>query len=184
MHYNYFIAPGTYANWQRAFSKGNIWGLPEWRRPAWESLTSGDVIFFYVESPKSSVVGYSEIVNTFYDRGLFFADDWGKDSKWPLRFTFQTIMPSTNPLVGPGVSVRDMLKFPQLKRFESLMRRQGEELLRRCEVQWLRELPQTSMQAKHEQRPVTSDHGGPFLFLCPAPYPWDAYAYADYDQSA
>jgi hypothetical protein len=135
MYHNYYIAPGTYANWQRAFTKGNIWGLPEWHRPTWELLTSGDAVFFYIESPKSAVVGYGEIRNTIYDGGSFFADDWGEVTKWPLRFTFQIILPSTDPLVGPRVSVQDMLKFPRLKRFESLTLRQGEDLLRRCEAQ-------------------------------------------------
>jgi hypothetical protein len=139
MYHNHYIAPGTYANWQRAFTQGNIWGLPEWRRPAWELLTSGDVIFFYVESPKSAVVGYGEIRNTFSDRSPFFADDRGELTKWPLRFTFQIILPSTDPLTGPGVSVEDMLKFPRLKRFERLvMPSQAAELLHRCEDQWRR----------------------------------------------
>jgi hypothetical protein len=94
-----------------------------------------DAIFFYVESPKSAVVGYGEIRDTFDEHSSFFADDWGDDTIWPLRFTFQIILPSTEPLLGPGVSVQDMLKFPRLKRFERLTLRQGEELLRRCDAQ-------------------------------------------------
>ncbi len=132
MYQKYYVAPGTYENWRLAFTKGNIWGLPEWHRPAWESLESGDIVFFYVESPLSRVVGYGQIQDTFVDRGPFFADDYGEVTLWPLRFRFQIVLPSTDPLASRGVSVTDMFKFPRLKRFEELESRQGEKLLRRC----------------------------------------------------
>jgi len=109
--------------------------LPEWHRPAWESLDPGDIVFFYLEFPISAVVGYGQIQERFYDPTPFFTDDWGERSRWPFRFRFQIVLPSTDPLVQPGVSVTDMLKFPRLKRFEELPSRQGEELLRRCEAE-------------------------------------------------
>jgi len=135
MHNNYYIAPGSKENWQVAFSKGNIWGLPEWHRRTWESLEKGEIVFFYVESPLSLVVGYGLIQDTFCDRSPFFADDYGEVTKWPLRFKFQLVVPSTDPLSSRGVSVADMLRFPRLKRFERLEDRQGHELLCRCEVE-------------------------------------------------
>jgi len=99
-------------------------------------LKTGDLVFFYAESPKSTVIAYGEIQNSFLDRTPFFSDDWGGASKWPLRFRFQVILPSTDPLLGTGISVTDMLNFPRLKRFENLTDRQGKELLQRCEDQW------------------------------------------------
>ena len=93
-----------------------------------------DVVFFYVESPFSSVIGYGEIQDTFYEPRPFFADDWREVSNWPLRFRFQIILPTTNPLVPPGVPVADMLKYPRLKRFNELWSREVDELLRRCET--------------------------------------------------
>ncbi len=132
MYHSYYIAPGTSENWLVAFTKGNIWGLPEDRDPAWESLQSGDIVFFYVESPISRVVGYGQILDKFYDRSPFFADDYGEVSRWPRRFKFQIVLPSADPLSSQGVSVTDMLKFPRLKRFEALDSRQGDELMRRC----------------------------------------------------
>jgi hypothetical protein len=136
MYRNYYIAPGTLANLQRAFSKGEIWGLPEGRQDTWHWLKPGDIVFFYAESPRSAVVASSEIQNIFFDPTPFFPDDWGGVSKWPLRFRFQIILPSTNPLLGPGISVTDILKYPRLKRFENLSERQGEDLMRRCGDQW------------------------------------------------
>lgn len=135
MYQRYYVAPGTYENWRLAFTKGSIWGLPEWHRRAWESLESGDIVFFYVELPRSRVVGYGQIQETFVDRSPFFADDYGEVTRWPLRFRFQIVLPSTDPLVSPGVSVTDILKFPRLKRFEELGFTQGEDLFRRCQAQ-------------------------------------------------
>ena len=111
-------------------------GLPEGREDTWRWLKTGDIVFFYAESPRSAVVAYGEIQNIFFDRTPFFPDDWDGITKWPLRFRFQIIMPSTNQLQGPGISVTDMLKFPRLKRFENLGDRQGNDLLHRCEDQW------------------------------------------------
>jgi len=135
MYHNYYIAPGSKENWQVAFTKGNIWGLPKGRESTWGSLNSGDIVFFYVESPRSRVIGYGQIQNAFYDRSPFFADDWGQATRWPLRFKFQVVLPSADPLASRGVSVTDMLKFPRLKRFEQLESRQGEELLRKCQAE-------------------------------------------------
>jgi hypothetical protein len=134
MYRDYYIAPGTFANWRVAFTNGNIWGLPEGRERTWISLKRGDVVFFYVESPFSSVIGYGEIQGTFREHSPFFADDWREVTNWPLRLSFQIIFPLGDLLVPPGVSVIDMLQFPRLKRFEEVTSRQGEELLRRCQV--------------------------------------------------
>jgi hypothetical protein len=134
MYQNYHIAPGTKENWQLSFANGNIWGLPEWHKPAWQSLQRGEVVFFYVESPLSVVIGFGEIQDAFIDATPFFADDWGHVSKWPLRFRFQIVLPPSDPLKRPGVLISDMLKFPRLKRFEQLTKRQGEELLQRCQT--------------------------------------------------
>lgn len=134
MHRNYYIAPGTLTNWGSAFTKGNIWGLREDRRTTWDWLKAGEIVFFYVESPRSAVVGYGEIQDTFYDRTRFFADDWGGVTEWPLRFRFRIILPTGALLALPGVSVTDMLKFPRLKRFENLTDKEGEELLSRCQA--------------------------------------------------
>jgi hypothetical protein len=136
MYRNYYIAPGILANLQRALTEGDIWGLPEGRRDTWRWLKTRDIVFFYAESPRSAVVACGEIHNTFLDPTPFFPDDWKGASKWPWRFRFQIILPSTDPLLGPGISVTDMLKFPRLKRFENLTDRQGEDLLHRCEDQW------------------------------------------------
>ena len=75
MYRKYYIAPGTLANLQRAFIEGNIWGLPDGRRDTWRWLKTGDIVFFYAESPKSAVVAYCEIQNTFSDPTPFFPDD-------------------------------------------------------------------------------------------------------------
>ena len=140
MHCNYYIAPGTLANLQRAFTEGYIWGLPGGpggRRGTWRRLKTGDTVF-YAQSPRSAVVAYGEIQNTFLDRTPFFPDDREGVTNWPLRFRFQIVLPPTDPLLGPGISVTDMFKFPRLKRFENLTDTEGEDLSHRCEDQWRR----------------------------------------------
>jgi hypothetical protein len=68
MYRNYYIAPGTLANLQHAFTEGCIWGLPGGpggRRGTWCRLKTGDLVFFYAESPKSTVIAHGEIQNSF-----------------------------------------------------------------------------------------------------------------------
>src|ERR1700726_3223521 len=74
MYRNYYIAPGTLANLQRAFNEGYVWGLPEGRIDTWHWLRTGDIAFFYAEMPTSAVVACGEIQNTFFDRTSFFPD--------------------------------------------------------------------------------------------------------------
>jgi hypothetical protein len=111
-----------------------VWGLPETRKKTWEGLKQGDLVFFYVQSPISAVVGYGEIQKTFRDSVPFFADDQGASSIWPFRFSFQIILPSTGDPIArwARISVANFLKFPRLKRFERLKHGQAQELLQRC----------------------------------------------------
>jgi len=128
---NYYIAPGTRRNWESAF-KEKIWGLPQWHRPSWRRLKVGDTVFFYVLRPISAVVGYGQVEDKFASEEPFFAQDTWKETDWPWRFSFEIILPSTDPLASPKVYVGDLLKFPRLKRFEELETVQGKELLSRC----------------------------------------------------
>ena len=68
----------------------------------------------------------------------FSSGDLGGTTKWPLRFRFNVILTSTDPLLGPGISILDMLEFPRFKRFDGLTDKQDEELFRRCEDHWRR----------------------------------------------
>ena len=75
----YYLAVGPYDNWKVAFSKGCVWGLPKKRVSTWRSLNSGDIVFFYVESPTSAVTGYGSVVDTLYDESPFFLTTTGRN---------------------------------------------------------------------------------------------------------
>src|SRR5437588_13133736 len=64
MNINYYLAPGSRENWKLAFASGNVWGLRGNRKRTWRRLKKGDVVFFYVQSPISRVLGYGSILAT------------------------------------------------------------------------------------------------------------------------
>ena len=128
---NYFLAVGSYANWQSAFSKRNIWGLSENRHGSWRRLRLGDILFFYVEG--RGVVGYGPVISTFHNPKPFFAEDWRTVSEWPWRIEFDVQWPSGDPPHGPRISIDGLGNRITLKRgFQSLSWSYAERLLLRC----------------------------------------------------
>ena len=77
----YYLAVGSYDNWRNVFAKANRWGLPENKFRTWNRLEKGDIVFFYVETPLSAVVGHGVVLSKFYSEERFFAEDWGKVSE-------------------------------------------------------------------------------------------------------
>jgi hypothetical protein len=134
MSINYYLAPGTRENWKAAISNGNVWGLPINRRQ-WRTLKKGDVVFFYVMAPIKGVVGYGSIVERFRSEDPIFAEERVGTKKWPLRFNFEILWPSSgSPFSGPSVSVRGLVEGSPLKKFHRLKSRQWEGLLNRCQA--------------------------------------------------
>jgi len=131
---NYYLAVGSYENWQSALSKGNIWGLGENRRASWSRPKLGDVIFFYVEVPICAVVGWGTVVEKHHDGKPFFAEDSPTKSEWPWRFRFSIQWPQPFSLLhGKRISVSNLPGGITLHRgFQDLGPVKGLEMVRRC----------------------------------------------------
>ncbi|MDI6860350.1 MAG: EVE domain-containing protein, partial [Methanocellales archaeon] len=88
-----WLVVGRPENWETAFDLGNIWGLRQNQAYLWEALASGDVVFFYVTSPVSKIVGYGKILSKFkQDKPLWPEERTKRRVIWPLRFQFDTIL--------------------------------------------------------------------------------------------
>ena len=133
MNINYYLAVGTRENWKLAFANGNVWGLKVNRKVTYDRLKSGDVVFFYVQAPIQSVVGYGSITAKSRAAAPFFTDDFGAETKYPFRFIFEVLCPSSgSPLNGAWVSLKGLVKGRTLKKFHELGPVKGPELLSRC----------------------------------------------------
>lgn len=131
MYVSYYLAVGSWDNWQSAFRKGNIWGLADNRYRTWSRIERGDVLFFYVEAPACAVVGRGVVLSTYHDSKPFFAEDWGTESEWPWRISFEIAWPDGDPTRGPRVTVND-LQLTLHRGFQELPFRKSQELLKRC----------------------------------------------------
>jgi hypothetical protein len=84
-----WISTGKVENWETAIS-GNIWGVPESLKHAWDKLQKGDLLFFYATAPVSGIIGVAKIENKFkQDKPL-----WPQELKenrviWPYRYDFK-----------------------------------------------------------------------------------------------
>jgi hypothetical protein len=84
-----WISTGKVENWETAIS-GNIWGVPESLKHAWDKLQKGDLLFFYATAPVSGIIGVARIENKFkQDKPL-----WPQELKenkviWPYRYDFK-----------------------------------------------------------------------------------------------
>jgi len=131
---DYYLAVGTYDNWEVAVSKGCLWGLPKRRALTWSFLNPGDTVFFYVMFPTSAVTGYGSVLDTLYDESPFFADDYGNKSLWPYRFRFDVQWPKFDPLHERRISIADLPAGIALHcGFQNLGFLKGLEMLRRCQ---------------------------------------------------
>lgn len=86
---NYWLVVGSPGNWKTAFEQRNIWGLKPTQRYLWESLSEKDILFFYVTSPVSGIIGHGAVRIKFrQDQPLWPQEIKEKKVIWPLRFEF------------------------------------------------------------------------------------------------
>lgn len=86
---DYWLVVGSPHNWRTAFEHKNIWGLKQTQRHLWERLNEGDVLFFYVTSPVSGIIGHGIVRTKFHqDQPLWPQEIKEKKVIWPLRFEF------------------------------------------------------------------------------------------------
>ena len=86
---NYWILTGSLENWEIGISN-NIWGVKEGWKFKWNSLNKGDILFFYVTSPVSGLIGFGEVTNKFIGKNYLWADEIRqKKIIYPHRFEFE-----------------------------------------------------------------------------------------------
>lgn len=84
-----WISTGTPENWETAIS-GNIWGVRESLKYAWEKLQKGDLLFFYATKPIKGIIGVARIGNKFkQDKPLWKQELKENKVIWPYRYDFK-----------------------------------------------------------------------------------------------
>lgn len=87
----FWIVPGSEANWQQALTAKGIWGLEDKPidRIYWLALAPDDILLFYVSGKVKGVVGYG-VVRSKFRQDVPLWDDEIREGrvKWPLRFEF------------------------------------------------------------------------------------------------
>jgi hypothetical protein len=88
-----WLAVGTPENWHTAFDYGGIWGLKPSQKRYWDQMTeNSDIVFFYVTSPVSGVVGNGVVRTKLHQISpLWPAERAENKVMWPFRFEFDVI---------------------------------------------------------------------------------------------
>ncbi len=133
----FWLAVGTPVNWHTAFDYGGIWGLRNTQRHYWEPLNeNSDLVFFYVTSPVSGVVGHGLIRTKLHQPSPLWPEERARNEViWPLRFEFD-VLSCLPPYVWEKqkVSSRE-LKSRARSGFQSLDPAAATELLRALPAQ-------------------------------------------------
>lgn len=89
-----WLVIGISKNWETALSQPiPIWGLKQRFRSEFEILKTGDILWFYVTSPVSGVVGLGIVKDKYIDNSsLTWREELEKGRIiWPLRFRIQVL---------------------------------------------------------------------------------------------
>ena len=89
----FWLVVGTPANWHTAFDYSGIWGLRKTQRHYWESLAENtDLVFFYVTTPVSGVVGHGIVRTKLHQPSPLWPEERARNEViWPLRFEFDVV---------------------------------------------------------------------------------------------
>ena len=90
---NFWLAVGTPENWHTAFDYGEMWGLKASQQRFWEAISeNSDIVFFYVTSPVSGVVGYGIVRTKLRQNSPKWPEERATNRViWPLRFEFEVL---------------------------------------------------------------------------------------------
>ena len=129
---NFWIVPGSEANWRQALVSKGIWGLENTSHDKvyWLAIAPNDIILFYVSGRVKGIVGYGIVRGKFIqDVPLWEAEIKEGRVKWPLRFEFDAefLLPQ-NEWCDKGIRIAGGAKFRQplipkeLKEIEPVIR--------------------------------------------------------------
>jgi predicted RNA-binding protein len=102
----FWLAVGTSENWHTAFDYGGIWGLRNSQVGFWNRMTeNSDLIFFYVTSPVSGVVGNGILRTKLHQLSPLWPEERAKNQViWPFRVEFD-VMSCLSPAVWKDQAV-------------------------------------------------------------------------------
>lgn len=89
----FWLTVGTPENWHTAFDYGGIWGLRTTQKRFWDEMRENqDIIFFYVTSPISGIVGSGLVRTKLHQISPLWPEERAKNEViWPFRFEFDVI---------------------------------------------------------------------------------------------
>ncbi len=102
---NYWILTGSLENWDVAISN-SIWGVKKILKPKWDNLKIGDILFFYVTTPISGIMGVGKVTNKVEGKNQLWVEEI-KNNKiiYHYRFEFQTIYTIQKPWKKRKISI-------------------------------------------------------------------------------
>ncbi|MBU0635146.1 MAG: EVE domain-containing protein [Candidatus Omnitrophica bacterium] len=85
----YWTLSGYAENWERALAD-NIWGVKENKlKILWEKISNGDILFFYVTSPISGLIGFGKVTAKFKQDKPLWPDEMRANKViYPYRWEF------------------------------------------------------------------------------------------------
>jgi hypothetical protein len=125
---------GVKENWEKALSQPvPIWGLKHRYQKEFQNLDTGDIVWFYITSPISGVIGVGTIKDKYIDNiNLVWSEEFfKKEVIWPLRFRIQ-VLKTIHPEFWEtqNIKVKDFNLIWRIG-FQLLSKEQSIELLQR-----------------------------------------------------
>lgn len=89
----FWLVVGTSQNWHTAFDYHGIWGLRPSQKRYWDEMKENrDVIFFYVNSPVSGIVGSGIVRTKLHQHSPLWPEERAENAViWPFRFEFDVL---------------------------------------------------------------------------------------------
>lgn len=106
---NYWILTGSLKNWDRGISD-TVWGCKPELKERWNKLQVGDVLFFYVSSPISGIVGLGKVTKKFEASSPLWPDEIIENKIiYPYRFEFKIdyVLPKSE-WKEKGIKIKDL----------------------------------------------------------------------------
>lgn len=176
----YWNLPGSVDNWAVGVER-RVWGMKPKFANIWNRLSPGDVLFSYVVSPVSGVIGHGHVVAKFKGDTPLWPDEISASRViYPYRFEFEV-----EGVLGPERWTRDRVPVGNLK---VIVRSIGgvppdvaSEILRRLKTKRREPAPAPEPitpephRSRHEQaKKLLLDIGRLRRFVCEDEYPIDS----------
>lgn len=101
---NYYILTGSLENWETAISN-SMWGVREGLKIRWNKINISDILFFYVKSPISGIIGVGKVTDKFQGKNQLWRDEIQENKIiYPYRFEFKILYVLPKPWKDKKIS--------------------------------------------------------------------------------